>query len=108
MADMFHNLEEAAKLLNISPDKLGAMRENGEIRGFRDGSTWKFKTSEVEQLAGQASADDGSSELEYHVFGFGNHALLRETWTMCCYGQHGPCASTGIMGPIMGWPFLRV
>ena len=59
MADMFHNLEEAAKLLNISPEKLGAMRESGEIRGFRDGSTWKFKTSEVEQLAGQ------SSELQF-------------------------------------------
>ena len=62
MADMFHSLEEAAKILNVSPEQLGAMRENGEIRGFRDGSTWKFKVSEIEQLASQSS-DSESSEL---------------------------------------------
>ena len=65
MADMFHNLEEAAKRLNISPEELGKMREDGEIRGFRDGSTWKFKTSEIEQLTGQSSSDDESSELHF-------------------------------------------
>ena len=64
MADMFHSLDEAAKILNVSPEQLGAMRENGEIRGFRDGSTWKFKVSEIEQMAGQSS-DDESSELRF-------------------------------------------
>ena len=45
MADNFHTLDEAAKLLNVTPEQLGEMRDNGEIRGFRDGSTWKFKTT---------------------------------------------------------------
>ncbi|MFP6601621.1 MAG: helix-turn-helix domain-containing protein [Pirellulaceae bacterium] len=78
MADMFHKLEEAAKLLNVSPKELGVMRENGEIRGFRDGSTWKFKASEIEQMAGQSSSDDGSSEVRFQDEGDDDITMLGE------------------------------
>jgi hypothetical protein len=78
MADMFHKLEEAAKLLNVSPKELGVMRENGEIRGFRDGSTWKFKAREIEQMAGQASSGDGSSAVRFQDKGDDDITMLGE------------------------------
>ena len=50
MATKFVDLETAAKELGISVDKLSEMRERNEIRGFRDGATWKFKPEDVERL----------------------------------------------------------
>lgn len=61
MATKFIDLETAAQELGISADKLSEMRENNEIRGFRDGATWKFKPEDVEQLKGTIAA--GGSDL---------------------------------------------
>lgn len=61
MATKFIDLEAAARELGISADKLTEMRENNEIRGFRDGATWKFKPEDVEQLKGTIAA--GGSDL---------------------------------------------
>ena len=61
MATKFIDLETAAQELGISVDKLSEMRENNEIRGFRDGATWKFKPEDVEQLKGTIQA--GGSDL---------------------------------------------
>ena len=79
MADNFHNLDEAAKLLNVTPEQLGEMRDNGEIRGFRDGSTWKFKTSEVQKLIDQSSAGSDSSELGFEDEGDDEVTMLGES-----------------------------
>ena len=46
-------LEEAAKMLNVSVDKLKSMQEKGEIFGYRDGSNWKFKEQELDRVAGE-------------------------------------------------------
>lgn len=68
MAD-FIALEDAARLLNISLDELKEMRSRGEIFGVRDGTSWKFKSEEIErvrsELAGDILDDDpgGSSIL---------------------------------------------
>ncbi|MDG2408925.1 MAG: helix-turn-helix domain-containing protein [Pirellulales bacterium] len=62
MATKFIDLESAAKELGISVDKLAEMREKNEIRGFRDGATWKFKPEDIERL--KASIDAGGSELD--------------------------------------------
>ena len=62
MATKFVDLETASKELGISVDKLAEMRERNEIRGFRDGATWKFKPEDVELL--KASMDAGGSELD--------------------------------------------
>ena len=61
MASKFIDLESAAAELGISVDKLSEMRERNEIRGFRDGSTWKFKVEDLEQV--KNSLDAGGSEL---------------------------------------------
>ncbi len=62
MATKFIDLESAAKELGISVDKLTEMREENEIRGFRDGATWKFKPEDIEGL--KASIEAGGSELD--------------------------------------------
>lgn len=45
-------LDEAAKMLGMQPEELVEMRSQGEIHGYRDGATWKFKESEIERFAG--------------------------------------------------------
>ena len=43
MAGKFIELKEAAEQLGMSPEKLQDMREAGEIHGYKDGASWKFK-----------------------------------------------------------------
>lgn len=50
-------MEEAAKFLGMSVDQLNELRENNEVFGYRDGTTWKFKMSELERVAGQSGID---------------------------------------------------
>jgi excisionase family DNA binding protein len=64
------NLEEAAKILGLSVDKLTEMREKSEIFGYRDGSTWKFKESEVQRVAsdmGISMQDAGDADLDFEM-----------------------------------------
>ena len=44
------SLEEAAKILGVSTDALVEMRSKGEIFGYRDGASWKFKQEEIERV----------------------------------------------------------
>jgi len=50
MAD-YLSLEEAAKKLGISTDRLVDLRSQGQVRGFRDGASWKFPEDAIAQLA---------------------------------------------------------
>ena len=51
MAGKLVELQQAAKLLGITPDQLSEMRSRSEIFGYRDGATWKFKMEELERVA---------------------------------------------------------
>jgi hypothetical protein len=51
MAAKYIELEQAAKTLGVSTDELNNMRLRGEIHGVRDGSSWKFKSDELERVA---------------------------------------------------------
>jgi len=44
------SLEEAAKILGVSTDNLVEMRSKGEIFGYRDGASWKFKQEEIDRV----------------------------------------------------------
>ncbi|TWT52063.1 hypothetical protein KOR42_31600 [Thalassoglobus neptunius] len=57
MSKKYLSLEEAAKMLNVSPAELLRMREQNEIRGFADRGNFKFKTDDVEALAREFGAD---------------------------------------------------
>lgn len=57
MAKKYLSLEEAARHVGISVEQLKQLRERGEIRGFSDGGTWKFKTDDVEELVRSRTPD---------------------------------------------------
>lgn len=61
------SLEEAAEKLGISQDRLVDLRSQGQVRGFRDGASWKFPEDAIEQLAGDladaSGSADGSSDM---------------------------------------------
>uniref|UniRef100_A0A7C4QP98 DNA-binding protein n=1 Tax=Schlesneria paludicola TaxID=360056 RepID=A0A7C4QP98_9PLAN len=46
-AKKYLNLDEAAQVLGVRTDELIRMRERGELRGFADRGTWKFKAEDV-------------------------------------------------------------
>ena len=50
MEQKFVNLEEAAKKLGIPSEQLNQLRERGDLRAYRDGSSWKFRADEIERL----------------------------------------------------------
>lgn len=50
MASNYVSLEDAAKALGVPADRLVQMRSQGEIRGFRDGASWKFPQTEIDRL----------------------------------------------------------
>ncbi len=49
----FVSLEDAAKKLGVSPEELVEMRSRGEIFGYRDGSSWKFKPEEIDRVTSE-------------------------------------------------------
>src|SRR5689334_16235282 len=69
----FVDLKEAAGILGVSTDELTEMRSRGDIFGYRDGSSWKFKIEEVERVqqergasgSGLGSGIIGSSEEDF-------------------------------------------
>ncbi|MBI3461804.1 MAG: helix-turn-helix domain-containing protein [Planctomycetes bacterium] len=63
MASKFLTVDEAAKQLGISAEKLTELREKQMVRAFRDGASWKFKADDIERLATErAEAEDDSSD----------------------------------------------
>ncbi len=53
----FVSLDEAAKKLGVSADELVEMRSRGDIFGYRDGASWKFKPEEIERVASEMMGD---------------------------------------------------
>ncbi len=60
-------LDEAAKRLGLNPDQIVEMLSRGDMFGYRDGASWKFKPEEIErvkmELAGELDEDAGGSSL---------------------------------------------
>ncbi len=51
MAQRFLSLEEAADQLGISKDRLLALRDANKVTGYKDGTSWKFRSEAIEKLA---------------------------------------------------------
>lgn len=49
MSQVYYTLEQAAEVLKISPGEVNRMREQNQIRAFRDGSNWKFRKEDVDK-----------------------------------------------------------
>jgi excisionase family DNA binding protein len=52
MPQKYYNVQEAAKILGLTEDDIKQMLDSHELRGYRDGATWKFKVEDIEKLAG--------------------------------------------------------
>ncbi len=56
-AKKYLSLEEAAQVLGIRTDEVIRMRERGDLRGFADRGTWKFKSDDVEEAKRRRQPD---------------------------------------------------
>ncbi|MBX3427498.1 MAG: helix-turn-helix domain-containing protein [Pirellulales bacterium] len=56
--DKFVSFDEAIEKLGISSDRLNKLREDGELRAYRDGTSWKFRRDEIERFATEGLPDD--------------------------------------------------
>ena len=47
----FYTLEEAARVLGMSPEELKGKAQHREIRAFMDSGSWQFRVADVDELA---------------------------------------------------------
>jgi excisionase family DNA binding protein len=47
----FYTLEEAARVLGMSPEDLKQKAQQREVRAFMDGGSWQFRVADVDELA---------------------------------------------------------
>jgi hypothetical protein len=69
MASKLVTLNDAAVQLGITPEKLNELRQSGQIYGYRDGASWKFKHDDVERLR-EEMAFGGAEKQEENEFDF--------------------------------------
>ena len=60
----FYTLEEAARVLGMSPDDLKAKAQHREVRAFLDGGSWRFRVADVDELARRRGL---GSDAELHL-----------------------------------------
>jgi type I restriction enzyme M protein len=53
----FLTLEQAASMLGVDADTVVALRSQGDLFGFRDGATWKFRREHLAELARERGVD---------------------------------------------------
>jgi hypothetical protein len=59
MAQKFTSLEDAATQLGISKDRLNQLREANQVRGYRDGASWKFRAEDIDKLETEGIPETG-------------------------------------------------
>ena len=73
----YYNLEKVAEVLSVSTAEVNRLREQSKLRGFRDGSTWKFVKDEVHAYladtirarSSSASSGIGSGDSDFDLGG---------------------------------------
>ena len=51
MEQKFVTFEEALKMLSVPAEQLNELRGRGELRAYRDGTSWKFRADDIERMA---------------------------------------------------------
>ena len=69
MAQKFTGLDDAAEQLGVTKDRLNQLREAGKVRAYKDGTSWKFRSEDIDRLVaeGLPQIDPGSSDLSLDV-----------------------------------------
>ena len=60
----FYTLEEAARVLGMSPEDLKGKAQHREVRAFLDGGSWRFRVADVDELARRRGL---GSDAELHL-----------------------------------------
>jgi len=68
MEQKFVKMEDAVEKLGVSVDRMNEMRESGQLRAYRDGSSWKFRTDEIDKMA-QEGVPEPSPESDFDLAG---------------------------------------
>jgi Helix-turn-helix domain len=99
----FYTLEEAARVLGVSPDELKHKAQSREVRAFMDSGSWRFRVADIDELArrrGMGSDPDLSlSDLELEVpkqSGSASEELMLSEFQL------------GVANPDLGPPSLEV
>lgn len=93
MAKKLIELEEAAKMIGISPDALNEMRNRHEISAYRDGASWKFKPEDIERIITDRRDNPDQSGVEYQEDEL-DSILLSEVEL----GESAPSTSSTVIG----------
>jgi len=73
MARKLIDQEEAARILGVTPEEVGSLRDRKKLFPFRDGGDWKYKPEDLERL--KAEMDEERAEKA------GGAAASNEEWT---------------------------
>ncbi|MDO4570108.1 MAG: helix-turn-helix domain-containing protein [Planctomycetia bacterium] len=66
MAEKYLAVEEVASLLNITNAEVIAATTSGQLRGYKDGSAWKFRQEDVERyIADQRNSNSSFDDDDY-------------------------------------------
>jgi len=68
----YYNLEKVAEVLSIGTAEVNRLREQGKLRGLRDGNTWKFFKEEVhnylaETIRARSAGDRQPGESDFDL-----------------------------------------
>jgi excisionase family DNA binding protein len=89
-------LAEAAKILGVSPEKLLEMRSSKQIFGIRDGSSWKFKKSELDRVAEDLGLGSGQiSDLDTPIENVSDSADLLDNSDELMLSDSGSGSGSG-------------
>ena len=61
MASKYLSIEETIELLGIPQEEITRLREAGDLRGFADRGTWKFRAEDVEEFSRSRQADSSDN-----------------------------------------------
>ncbi|MDR1486024.1 MAG: helix-turn-helix domain-containing protein [Planctomycetaceae bacterium] len=85
MSSEYYTLERAAEVLGLPTAEVNRLREKGNLRAFRDGSSWKFRKVEIDDMLAeiiksrnkqQNIADDHDDHTEQDAIGDDDFELL--------------------------------
>ncbi len=62
MAQAYYTTEQVAEMLGVTPADVTAMQQRNELRGFRDGANWKYKTEDIDALVAQRAASESQGD----------------------------------------------
>ena len=102
----FYSLEEAARVLGMSPEELKTKAQHREVRAFLDGGSWRFRVADVDELARRrglgSDAELHLSDLDLPAASHGDDNLDLSAFTMgtgpADLGQH----TTDVHAPASG------